>query len=52
MLKLLKNLKVKDVLLFILEIGIVYVCCYLELKIPDYMSNITTIIQSGVNEIK
>lgn len=52
MLKLLKNLKVKDVLLFILEIGIVYVCCYLELKIPDYMSNITAIIQSGVNEIK
>lgn len=49
--KLLRNLKVRDALLFILEIGIVYACCYLELKIPDYMQNLTAIIQSGVNDI-
>lgn len=49
--KLLRNLKVRDALLFILEIGIVYACCYLELKIPDYMQNLTATIQSGVNDI-
>jgi len=51
MIKILKNLKTKDWLLILLEVAILCGCVYLELLLPDYMKDITVIIQSGTNSI-
>ena len=51
MIKILKNLKTKDWLLILLEVVILCSCVYLELLLPDYMKDITVIIQSGTNSV-
>ena len=51
MIKILKNLKTKDWLLILLEVVILCSCVYLELLLPDYMKDITVIIQSGNNSV-
>lgn len=51
MIKILKNLKTKDWLLILLEVAILCGCVYLELLLPDYMKDITVIIQSGTNSV-
>ena len=53
MIKLLRNLGKKELLFAIFSIAAVALQVFLELKIPDYMSNMTTILQTSgsVNEI-
>lgn len=51
MVKILKNLKTKDWLLILLEVAVLCGCVYLELLLPDYMKDITVIIQGGTNSI-
>ena len=46
MLKLLKNLEKKDWLLLVLIFLLVLFQVWLELKLPDYMSQITTLVQT------
>lgn len=46
MLSLLKYLKKKDWLLLVISVGLIVVQVWLELKMPDYTSNLTTIVQS------
>ena len=46
MLKLLKNLRKKDILYAIICALLVVVQVWLELKMPDYMSNITQLVQT------
>ncbi len=46
MLKIFKNFNKKDICLIILCIGLIAFQVWLDLKIPDYMSGITTLIQS------
>jgi len=46
MLKLLKNLKAKEWLMLTLCLGLIVLQVYLDLKLPDYMSNITTLVQT------
>ena len=54
MLKLLKNLGKKEILLIIISIVLIIVQVWLDLKMPDYMSEITKLVQtegSQMNEI-
>lgn len=46
MIKMFKNLKKKDYLLIL--VSLVFIVCqvWLDLKLPDYMSNITTLVQT------
>ncbi len=46
MLKILKNMKKKDIISIILIIGLISSQVYLDLKIPDYMSTITSLVQT------
>lgn len=46
MLKILKNMKKKDIISIILVIGLISLQVYLDLKIPDYMSTITRLVQT------
>ena len=46
MLKLLKNLNKKDWIYAIICASLVVVQVWLELKMPDYMSNITQLVQT------
>ena len=52
MFKLFKNLTKKDWLLFILSALLILLQVYLELKIPDYMSAITRLVQSSNSQMK
>ena len=47
MFKLFKNLSKKEFFFMITAIAFVVVQVLLELKLPDYMSNITTLVQTG-----
>ena len=47
MIKLLQNFKFKDWLIVLMCILLTYINVQLELKIPDYMSEITTLIQTN-----
>ena len=49
MIKLFKNFTIKEWLIVLMCIALTYVNVTLELKIPDYMSEITTLIQSSSN---
>lgn len=54
MLKLLKYLQKKEVGMIILSIGFIVLQVWLDLEIPDYMSTITTLVQtpgSSINDI-
>ncbi|MBQ9833730.1 MAG: ABC transporter ATP-binding protein [Bacilli bacterium] len=46
MFKLLKQLKLKNILLVLVCIGFIILQVYLDLKLPDYMSAITRLIQT------
>ena len=46
MLKIFKNFNKKDIGLIVLCVGLIAFQVWLDLKIPDYMSGITTLIQS------
>ena len=47
MFKLLKNLTKKDYALIIVSTLLIIFQVWLDLKLPDYMANITAIIQNG-----
>lgn len=47
MIKLFKNLKKKDYLMIILSSIFIIFQVWLELKIPDYMSEITRLVQTS-----
>ena len=54
MLKLLKNLNKRDYIYVFISAGLIVFQVWLELKMPDYMSNITQLVQTrgaGVNDI-
>ena len=51
MIKLLKGLKRKEILLAILVLVLVIFQVWLELKMPDYMSNITKLVQTKGSEM-
>ena len=52
MIKLLKNLKLRDWLLIALEVAIICLCVYLELLLPDYMFYlmISKYVVDGLNQ--
>ncbi len=52
MLKLLKNLKGKDWLLVLLSVTLIVLQVWLDLKMPDYMSQITILVQSEGSELR
>ncbi|MCO4622856.1 multidrug ABCexporter,ATPbinding/membrane-spanning protein [Streptococcus infantarius subsp. infantarius] len=52
MLKILKRLTVKEVIMLIFAVLFVCLNVYLELKIPDYMSNITTLLSTEGTKAK
>ncbi len=51
MLKLLKNIKLKEILMIIPVIAFVVVQVWLDLKLPDYMSEMTMILQTEGNTV-
>lgn len=52
MLKLLKNFKIKEWLLVLLSFVLIFCQVWLELKIPDYMQEITVLVQTNTSEMK
>jgi len=52
MLKLLKNFKLKEWLLVLLSLVLIFCQVWLELKIPDYMQEITVLVQTNTSEMK
>ena len=52
MIRLFKNLKLKDWLLFFVAVLFIVSQVYLDLKMPDYMSKITTLVQTEGSEMK
>ena len=52
MLKILKNLKAKDWLLLLLSLVVIIGSVYLDLLLPDYMKDITIIIESNPENIQ
>lgn len=51
MFKLLKNLNKKDYALILISTLLIVFQVWLDLKLPDYMANITTIIGSGTDSL-
>ena len=51
MIKLLKNLKRKDLLVIFIVFILIFVQVWLELKMPDYMSKITTLIMTDGTKV-
>lgn len=52
MIKTLKNLNKKDFISILVIIGLITLQVYLDLKIPDYMSTITRLVQTQGTQIK
>ena len=46
MLKIFKNFSKKDIVLILISILLITFSVFLDLRLPDYMSSITTLIQS------
>ena len=46
MIKLFKNLKLKDIIFILISFALIVFQVYLDLKMPDYMSEITKLVQS------
>ena len=46
MFKLIKNFKKKDWLIIIVSIVLIVMQVWLELKMPDYMSKVTVLVQT------
>lgn len=51
MIKLLRKLKRKDILLILICLLLIVLQVFLELKMPDYMSSITQLVQTEGNEM-
>ena len=51
MIKILKNLTKRDIILIIISIILMIAQIFLELKLPDYMSNITILVQTEGTKI-
>ena len=51
MIKLLKKMGYKQVLLIVCAVILIAFQVYLELKIPDYMTNITSLVQTSGSSI-
>ena len=52
MLKLLKNLEKKDLLIILVVFVLVVFSVYLDLKMPEYMSDITVLVQTDTSTMK
>ncbi len=52
MLKLFKNFKKKDIFLILISIILIVFQVWLDLRMPDYMSEITILVQSEGSELK
>lgn len=52
MLKIFKRLTAKEIIMIIIAVLFVCLNVYLELKIPDYMSNITTLLSTEGTKVK
>ena len=52
MIKLLKNLTTKDKIFILISTALVVIQVWLELKIPDYMSSITKLVETQGSELK
>lgn len=52
MLKMFKNLKKKEIIYFVISIAFIVAGVLLDLKIPDYMQEITTLLTAGNTEMK
>ena len=52
MIKLLKNLTKKDILLMLVIFILIFAQVWLELKMPDYMSEITVLVQTEGSKMK
>ena len=52
MLKLFKNFKKKDYTFLIISFILIFAQVYLELKMPDYMSEITLLVQTEGSKMK
>ena len=46
MIRLLKNLKAKEWLMLVVCLGLIVLQVFLDLKLPDYMQKITTLVQT------
>ena len=51
MIRIFSNLKIKDWLLILVIIGLIYAQVWLDLKMPDYMSEITKLVQTEGSEM-
>ena len=47
MIKILKNLRKKDIFLILISTLLILVQVYLDLKLPDYMSTITSLVKTS-----
>ena len=47
MIKLFKNITKKEILFVLISIGLIVVQVILDLRLPDYMANITKLVQTG-----
>lgn len=52
MFKLFKNLSKKDVFIMIIAFLLIFAQVWLELKMPDYMSEITVLVQTEGSAMK
>ncbi|MDY5704092.1 MAG: hypothetical protein SPK77_03950 [Lachnospiraceae bacterium] len=52
MIKIFKNLSKKDWGLFFISIGLIVLQVWLDLRLPDYMSEITKYIETPGSEIR
>lgn len=52
MIKLLKNLRKKEILLILISCGLIFISVDLELKMPDYMATITKLVQTEGSKMK
>jgi len=52
MIRILKKLRKNDVLLILVSVVFIAVQVWLDLKMPDYMSEITTLVQTPGNEMR
>ena len=52
MFKLFKNLTKKDIFIIFIVVGLVVFSVYLDLKLPDYMSRITMLVQTEDSTLK
>lgn len=51
MFKLFKNLRMREIILMIISVFFILAQIWLDLKLPDYMSEITVIIESQVGDV-